>query len=99
VNPVISEIRIDSVVASEGLGLKPGACGTMFEDVGDAESRGQSFNPGFQELQIGSVSKSHRVEAIGFAPGNVAWSRPALGVCVLMMADQRLPVGVTGLLD
>jgi hypothetical protein len=88
-----------SVVASERLGLKPGTCWTMLEDVDDAKSGGETLDPAFQELQVGSVSQAHGIETVGFAPGDVAGSRPAGRVCILMVTDQCLPVGVTCLLD
>ena len=71
----------------------------MLEDVGDAESRGQALDSSFEELQVASVSEAYRVETFGFGPGYVARSRAALGVRILMMADQRLPVSITGSLD
>jgi hypothetical protein len=71
----------------------------MLEDVGDAESRGQAFDPAFEQLQVGSVSQAYGVETIGLRPRYVARSRAALGIRVLMMADQRLPVNFTGSLD
>src|SRR5918998_4190500 len=48
VNPVIAGTRAGSVVASEGLDLTPGAGGTMLEDVGNAESGGEAFDPAFE---------------------------------------------------
>jgi hypothetical protein len=71
----------------------------MLEDVGDAESSGQAFDPAFEQLQVGSVSQAYRVETISFGSRYVARSRAALGIGILMMADQRLPVNITGSLD
>jgi hypothetical protein len=71
----------------------------MLEDVSNAESSGEAFDPAFEELQVRSVSQTYGVQTIGFSAGDVARSRTALGVCVLVMANQRLPVRITGLLD
>jgi hypothetical protein len=71
----------------------------MLEDVGDAESSRQLFDPAFDELQIRRVSQVQGIETIGFGTGYVARSGSAFGVGVLVMADQRLPVGITGSLD
>jgi hypothetical protein len=71
----------------------------MLEDVGNAETSREAVNPAFEELQVGSVSQAHGVETIGFGPRDIARSRTALGIRVLVMADQRLPVRVTGSFD
>jgi hypothetical protein len=71
----------------------------MLEDVGDAKGRRKAFNPAFQKLQIRSVAEAHGIETVSFAPGNVAGSRAARWVGVLVVADQRLPVSITGSLD
>jgi hypothetical protein len=71
----------------------------MLEDVGNAESGGKSFDPAFEELQVRSVSQAYGIQTIGFSAGNVPWGRTTLGVCVLVMANQSLPVRITGLLD
>jgi hypothetical protein len=67
--------------------------------VGNAESGGKSFDPAFEELQVRSISHAYGIQTIGFSAGNVAGGRTALGVCVLVMADQSLPVRITGPLD
>jgi hypothetical protein len=79
--------------------MKPGACGAMLEDVGDAERGWQAFDLGFEELQVWGVRHVHGVETIGFGPGHVTRRGAAFRICVFVMADQRLPVRVTGSLD
>jgi hypothetical protein len=71
----------------------------MLEDVDNAEGGGKSFDPAFEELQVRSVSQAYGIQTIGLSAGNVARSGTALGVCVLVMADQSLPVRITGSLD
>jgi hypothetical protein len=71
----------------------------MLENVDDAKGSGETFDPAFQQLQVRSVSEAHGIETVSFAPGNVAGSRAARRVRILVVADQRLPVGVTGSLD
>jgi hypothetical protein len=67
--------------------------------VGNAESGGKSFDPAFEELQVRSVSQAYGIQTIGLGAGHVTRSRTTLGVCVLVMADQSLPVRITGSLD
>jgi hypothetical protein len=71
----------------------------MLENVSDAESSREAFDPAFEELQVRGVSEAYGIQTIGFSAGHVTRSRTALGVCILVMAYQRLPVSITGSLD
>ena len=67
----------------------------IFEQVGDADGGRYRLNPGLQESEIRVIAESQRVESFGFLACNLPGSRPAGGVRVFVMANQRLPVSVT----
>jgi hypothetical protein len=54
---------------------------------------------GFGEDEARVIRQAELSEALGFGAADIAGSGGRPGIRVLMMADQRLPVLVTGALD
>ena len=98
-NPVNAGGRDGSFVISEWLGEKPGAGGTMLENVGDADSGRQPFDSRLDQLQIARIGETDGGQPLGLEFGHITGSWTAGGVRVLMVTDQRLPMRVTRSLD
>jgi hypothetical protein len=71
----------------------------MLENVSDTEGGGEPFDPGLDQPQVGRGSKTGGIQSLGFSAGDVTRGRATLGIRILVVPDQRLPVGVTRPLD
>ena len=59
----------------------------------------QPLHPGLDQRQSRNVSEAELIQSLGLAARDVARGRAARGICIFVMANQRLPVFVAGALD
>jgi hypothetical protein len=87
--------RLPSLVASERLGLEPGAFVAILENMGDADGGGDLLYPALDQLDVGVVAQAEGVQALSLGPADVTGRGIALRISVRVVPDEGLPVRVT----
>src|SRR5689334_17992647 len=84
-----------SFVASERLGLEPGAVVAIIENMGDPNRGRDPLDPALDEFEVGVVAQAEVVQPLCLGPTDVTGRGIALRVDVCVVLDEGLPVLIT----